>query len=979
MKRCGKRGVWRLRLDVAAILLFALLITPAPVRAQAPPRLLGGRPDFAIQELPDGPFRQRLEQLPLAIRERALARLRIFSFPGQDARSLRVDDEGGVFYADEFPAPAGAVPATSEPTTSAAAVPVSPFPDALKFHSRPGATNVILLDFDGDTVTGTAWNSSLGRDPIVAVAFSTDADFSTYSDAEQVAIRRVWQRVAEDFAPFNVDVTTEPPPVMHNRVAQALVTRNTDASGQPNPSSSAGGVAYISVFGSGSYYRPAWVYYNNISSSEGNIAEASSHEIGHNIGLSHDGRTDGTEYYTGHGSGDTGWAPIMGVSYGDNVSTWSKGEYYLANNAQDDLAIIATDFGYRPDDAGAVFGLAPMLVLTNGTNIVSTTPETDPANANASNKGVIERTGDVDLYAFTAGNGPMHFDVRPWISPSSPKGGNLDIVAKLYNDSGTLLAQTNPVALTTASLDAVATGGVYYLELSATGVGNPTTNPPSGYTAYASLGQYFLSGRVTDPSDVVIPPSASLATMDITDSGKTNHAFAVIYSDNLGVNVATIDSADVRVTGPGGYAQTGRLVNVSNSSNGTPRTATYTLAPPDGVSWSPVDNGAYGVWMLPGAVADTEGAFVPAQLLGTFTCSVPAIIYAADLSTDPGWTLGDGWAYGVPAGNEGDPTSGATGTNVIGYNLAGSYSRTAALTYAVSPPFNCSAASTVTVAFKRFLGYRSGDTAIVDASADGTNWMRVWTASGNIINTLWIPVEYDITQVAAHQPAVRLRWGLGGNGDSRTSFGWNIDDVEVRGDAVAQNRTLAVAVQQAGWGSVTPPGGVYTDGSQVTLSATASNYFRFAAWQGSVAGTSSVVSVVMTNNLHVTAVFEEITTTNHAVPLAWLAQHGFTNNPEQAASLPGSNGIPVWASYVAGLDPADPGSVFAVETEPAPAGLVLQWNSVSGRVYTIYRSTNLLSGFSPLQGAIDMPWPRSSFTADVDAADGCFDLGVRIP
>jgi serralysin len=43
-------------------------------------------------------------------------------------------------------------------------------------------------------------------------------------------------------------------------------------------------------------------------------AEAISHEVGHTLGLSHDGRITPSEgYYAGHGSGDTGWAPIMGV------------------------------------------------------------------------------------------------------------------------------------------------------------------------------------------------------------------------------------------------------------------------------------------------------------------------------------------------------------------------------------------------------------------------------------------------------------------------------------------------------------------------------------------------------------------------------------------------------------------------------------------------------------------------------------------
>jgi hypothetical protein len=41
-------------------------------------------------------------------------------------------------------------------------------------------------------------------------------------------------------------------------------------------------------------------------------------QVGHNGGLNHDG-TSTTGYYTGHGSGVTGWAPIMGVGYYQNL------------------------------------------------------------------------------------------------------------------------------------------------------------------------------------------------------------------------------------------------------------------------------------------------------------------------------------------------------------------------------------------------------------------------------------------------------------------------------------------------------------------------------------------------------------------------------------------------------------------------------------------------------------------------------------
>jgi hypothetical protein len=48
------------------------------------------------------------------------------------------------------------------------------------------------------------------------------------------------------------------------------------------------------------------------------------------------------EYYLGHGTGAISWCPIMGAGYYTTVGQWSKGEYKLANNHEDDLAIIAS-------------------------------------------------------------------------------------------------------------------------------------------------------------------------------------------------------------------------------------------------------------------------------------------------------------------------------------------------------------------------------------------------------------------------------------------------------------------------------------------------------------------------------------------------------------------------------------------------------------------------------------------------------------
>jgi hypothetical protein len=65
---------------------------------------------------------------------------------------------------------------------------------------------VIYLDFTGHNITGTAWTTN---PLIIAPPFSADSNTAVFSASEQKIILEVWQRVAEDFAPFDVDVTTE--------------------------------------------------------------------------------------------------------------------------------------------------------------------------------------------------------------------------------------------------------------------------------------------------------------------------------------------------------------------------------------------------------------------------------------------------------------------------------------------------------------------------------------------------------------------------------------------------------------------------------------------------------------------------------------------------------------------------------------------------------------------------------------------------
>ena len=214
-------------------------------------------------------------------------------------------------------------PRAPKPQSAPAAAVDSPF----TLHSRPGAWGTVYLDFNGHTLTKTAWNTSAGVDPLVARPFDLDGSPATFSTAESAAIAEIWHRVTEDYAPFDIDVTTEEPTAFGPTVGRVLITSSTDANGKAMPSSTAGGVAYMDVWGMSdyaSYYSPALIYFNNLANSTTNIAEACAHELGHNLGLSHDGTATVT-YYAGHGSDYTSWAPIMGNSYSKNVLAMEQG------------------------------------------------------------------------------------------------------------------------------------------------------------------------------------------------------------------------------------------------------------------------------------------------------------------------------------------------------------------------------------------------------------------------------------------------------------------------------------------------------------------------------------------------------------------------------------------------------------------------------------------------------------------------------
>ena len=180
---------------------------------------------------------------------------------------VRLDRDGRQYVVEPtFDPPAGARGSRAE----AGPTPY-PLDQTFTLHSNPGSTHVIYIDVDGQEVAGTAWNGG-GLPAGDYPAWSLDGDPTTFDDDERAAVQSIWQRVAEDYAPFDVDVTTEDPGAAaiertdladDHFGARALVSPS-DLAVDRTCGNPCGGVAYVGVFDhidpNGAPYQPAWVY-----------------------------------------------------------------------------------------------------------------------------------------------------------------------------------------------------------------------------------------------------------------------------------------------------------------------------------------------------------------------------------------------------------------------------------------------------------------------------------------------------------------------------------------------------------------------------------------------------------------------------------------------------------------------------------------------------------------------------------------------
>ena len=410
--------------------------------------------------------------------------------------SLWITNSGFLFYADPLPSPDES---SRESVAQVASACIDPegleSVSAYRLHSKPGSKRKIFIDFESPPLpAGTSQWHFNDRD-INPPAYLAPSPEETFCH-----IKNIWLRVATDFSPFDVDITTERPSNDNNGTLTndigiySSIERDSESDEQygtrvvvtdqsvcrnMRPCSENGGIAFTSAFdhykGKVSEYsdyghsklQPAWVFFKFLDGSDFShdikyIADQISHEAGHTLGLDHhgvvkvpasdcSGGTYNPEYYRGRGpclnssdeNKEVGWAPIMGSSSKRALSQWSHGNYRDANNpTQSDLSVIRSHgLAYIIDDhPSGPESYSNMHALGRDYN----------SNIKYLQEGMIGIVGfgrcddicDVDYFSFELSQQSelSNIKIQPWPSARYWDAGiNIDLYSEIRSHDGSLV------------------------------------------------------------------------------------------------------------------------------------------------------------------------------------------------------------------------------------------------------------------------------------------------------------------------------------------------------------------------------------------------------------------------------------------------------------------------------------------------------------------------------------------------------------
>lgn len=387
-------------------------------------------------------------------------------------------------------------------------------PQVPAYSSLPSARAKLYLDFDGHVQNN--WGSYR---QILTPVFDVDGDESSFNDTEKAMMEAIWAQVSEDFAPFNLDVTTVKPSSLRDREGMRISIGGRSFVGR------AGGIALIGSF-TDSNPNTAFVFPKNLSDSPKYIGEAVSHEAGHAFSLYHQSRFDdqGREIEEYH-SGDsfTQRAPIMGNSYYRQRGVWWSGPTFTSSTRQDDLAVLSNrnnGFGYRADDHGD----------TPATATQFSTTSTQLA------QGIISQVTDRDVFRFEAIAGTVTINLNV------PRENNLHAKISLQDSSGRVLAEVDPPGINqfNATISTQVPAGTYFVTVASHG-------------EYGDLGQYSLTGSYAAPLNAptlltATAVSSTRVNLSWRDQSSAESGFVIERSTNAGQSWSPLATTGANAT-----------------------------------------------------------------------------------------------------------------------------------------------------------------------------------------------------------------------------------------------------------------------------------------------------------------------------------------------------------------------------------------------------------------------------------------------
>lgn len=398
------------------------------------------------------------------------------------------------------------------------------FAEVSNLQSKPNTPNILFLDYYGGIVSGTSWNSLYNNDEdIEYLPFDLDDDTTSFSEVERQRMYMAWAEIAEDFSPFEINITTSAQ--IYNSTPENLRARiiSTNSREWLGDLSATGGVAFVNRFGVGRA-NTGWAFNRGINA----LGLTQSHEAGHIIGLQHDG-TSNASYYGGHGN----WGSIMGGPFGRDFTHWNDGSYNDANNPQNDIAIMTNVLGLSTDDIGNSNATAETLNETSVVGIITPQGSTN----------IIDK----DVYSFTLNSTRgVNINVRTLLNGDIPGNLGMNLSAKiaLKASNGTLISEKIPTS-DSVSNDFEYLGnlapGTYFLTIEPQSY---DSNLSTGFNEYGNGGYYQINSQLDLP---IIPyPDLAVSSLSLSDTDVFTGSSITINAIAQNIGDAEAESTTLR-------------------------------------------------------------------------------------------------------------------------------------------------------------------------------------------------------------------------------------------------------------------------------------------------------------------------------------------------------------------------------------------------------------------------------------------------